>query len=168
VQLRQCAGSCLPQNGFNERLGALYERARYGRCSVYGGRRQGHIWRALFTLRVGGNKSQHKPALLLTGEAAKKNVALHVQAAFLLAATSGLERALFLLPSALRFAERLKAEQRASDRARKIAKRPHDKWGGATEDEYEFPPKPLRMRWATYRRLEAQYDDLENGVPWAS
>ena len=99
-------------------------------------------------------------------------MALHVQAAFLLAATSGLERALFLLPSALlaaiRFAERLKAEQRALDRARKIAKRPHDKWGGATEDEYEFPPKPLRMRWATYRRLEAQYDDLEIGVPWAS
>jgi hypothetical protein len=25
-----------------------------------------------------------------------------------------------------------------------------------------LPPKPLRMRWATYNRLEAQYDDLEN------
>jgi hypothetical protein len=25
-----------------------------------------------------------------------------------------------------------------------------------------FPPKPPRMRWATYNRLEAQYDDLEN------
>jgi hypothetical protein len=55
-----------------------------------------------------------------------------------------------------------KADQRASDRARKIAKRLHDKWGGATEDEYDFPPKPPRMRWATYNRLEAQYDDLEN------
>ena len=55
-----------------------------------------------------------------------------------------------------------KADQRASDRARKIAKRLHDKWDGATEDEYDFPPKPPRMRWATYNRLEAQYDDLEN------
>jgi len=34
--------------------------------------------------------------------------------------------------------------------------------GGATEDEYDFPPKPPRMRWATYNRLEAQYDELEN------
>ena len=38
----------------------------------------------------------------------------------------------------------------------------HDKWSGVTEDEYDFPPKPPRMRWATYSRLEAQYDDLEN------
>ena len=42
-----------------------------------------------------------------------------------------------------------KPDQRASDRVRKIAKRLHDKWGGATEDEYDFPPKPPRMRWAT-------------------
>ena len=35
-------------------------------------------------------------------------------------------------------------------------------WGGATEEEYEFPPKPPRMRWATYNRLEEQYDELEN------
>ena len=55
-----------------------------------------------------------------------------------------------------------KADQRTSDRARKIANGLHDKWGGATEDEYDFPPKPPRMRWATYNRLEAQYDDLEN------
>jgi hypothetical protein len=55
-----------------------------------------------------------------------------------------------------------KPDQRASTRARKIAKRPHDKWGGTTEDAYDFPPKPPRMRWATYNRLEAQYDDLEN------
>ena len=48
------------------------------------------------------------------------------------------------------------------DRARKIAKRLHDRWGGATEEEYEFPPKPPRMRWATYNRLEEQYDELEN------
>ena len=53
-------------------------------------------------------------------------------------------------------------DQRALDRARKIAKRLHDRWGGATEEEYEFPPKPPRMRWATYNRLEEQYDELEN------
>jgi hypothetical protein len=56
-------------------------------------------------------------------------------------------------------------DQRALDRARKIAKRLHDKWGGATEEEYEFPPKPQRMRWATYNRLEEQYDELE--TRWA-
>jgi hypothetical protein len=55
---------------------------------------------------------------------------------------------------------------RAMDRAHKLAKRLHDKWGGATEGEYEFPPKPPRMRWATYRRLQAQYDDLQNR--WAT
>jgi hypothetical protein len=60
-------------------------------------------------------------------------------------------------------------DQRALDRARKIAKRLHDRWGGATEDEYEFPPKPPRMRWATYNRLEEQYDELENAADarWA-
>ena len=58
--------------------------------------------------------------------------------------------------------QREKPDQRASDRARKIAKRLHDKWGGATEEEYDFPPKPPRMRWATYNRLEAQYDEFEN------
>jgi hypothetical protein len=59
--------------------------------------------------------------------------------------------------------------QRGLGRARKIAKRLHDRWGGATEDgdfppedEYDFPPKPPRMRWATYNRLEEQYYALEN------
>jgi hypothetical protein len=55
-----------------------------------------------------------------------------------------------------------RADQRAMDRARKIAKRLHDRWGGTTEEEYEFPPKPPRMRWATYNRLEEQYDEMEN------
>ena len=60
-------------------------------------------------------------------------------------------------------------DQRALDRARKIAKRLHDRWGGATEEEYDFPPKPPRMRWATYNRLEEQYDELENAADarWA-
>ena len=57
---------------------------------------------------------------------------------------------------------------RASDRTRKIAKRLHDKWGDATADVYDFPPKPPRMRCATYKRLEAQYDDLKIVGAWAS
>jgi len=32
------------------------------------------------------------------------------------------------------------AAQRALSRAHKIAKRLHDMWGGATVEEYEFPP----------------------------
>jgi hypothetical protein len=48
------------------------------------------------------------------------------------------------------------------DRAHKIAKRLRDKWGGAIEGEYDFPPKPPRMRWTTYNRLEAEYDHLQN------
>ena len=55
--------------------------------------------------------------------------------------------------------------RRAIDRANKIAKRLLDEWGGATEDDYEFPPKPPRMRWATYNRLEEQYDEFE--TRWA-
>jgi hypothetical protein len=63
----------------------------------------------------------------------------------------------------LRYASQsARPDQRASDRARKIAKRLHDMWGGTTEAEYDFPPKPPRMRWATYQRLEAQYGELEN------
>jgi len=60
-------------------------------------------------------------------------------------------------------------DQRALDRARKIAKRLHDRWGGTTEEEYDFPPKPPRMRWATYNRLLEQYDELENAADarWA-
>jgi hypothetical protein len=60
-------------------------------------------------------------------------------------------------------------DQRALDRARKIAKRLHDKWEGATEEEYDFPPKPPRMRWTTYNRLLEQYDELENAADarWA-
>ena len=63
----------------------------------------------------------------------------------------------------LRYASQsARPDQRAADRARKIAKRLHDMWGGTTEDEYDFPPKPPRMRWATYDRIEEQYYDLEN------
>lgn len=54
------------------------------------------------------------------------------------------------------------ADQRAIGRADKIAKRLHDMWGGATEAEYEFPPKPRCMRWTTYQRLEPEYDRLQN------
>ena len=53
------------------------------------------------------------------------------------------------------------AYQRAIDRADKLRKRLGDKWGSAFERD-EFPPKPKRMRWSTYRRLEEQYDDLQN------
>jgi hypothetical protein len=31
---------------------------------------------------------------------------------------------------------------------------------GAFDGE-DFPPKPKRMRWATYRRLEERYEDLQ-------
>ena len=47
-------------------------------------------------------------------------------------------------------------------RADRIANRLHDMWGGKTKAEYDFPPKPKRMRWATYQRLLDQYDQLQN------
>jgi hypothetical protein len=53
------------------------------------------------------------------------------------------------------------AYQRAIDRADKLRKRLGDRWGSAF-DQDEFPPKPPRMRWATYQRLEAGYDDLQH------
>lgn len=33
--------------------------------------------------------------------------------------------------------------------------------GDADPNEWDFPPKPKRMRWATYNRLEAMYDEAE-------
>src|SRR5262245_12802009 len=63
----------------------------------------------------------------------------------------------------LRYAsQREDAAQRALSRAQKISKRLHSMWGGKTEEEYEFPPKPPRMRWTTYQRLEQQYARLQN------
>jgi hypothetical protein len=35
-------------------------------------------------------------------------------------------------------------------------------WKGKTKEEWEFPPKPRRIRWATYQRLLDQYVDLQN------
>jgi hypothetical protein len=51
--------------------------------------------------------------------------------------------------------------QRAMNRADRIANRLHDMWKGATKAKWEFPPKPSRMRWKTYRRLKARYERLQ-------
>jgi hypothetical protein len=51
--------------------------------------------------------------------------------------------------------------QRAIDRAEKLRKRLGAGWGSAFEGA-PLPPKPQRMRWATYRRLEAKYRELQN------
>ena len=51
--------------------------------------------------------------------------------------------------------------QRAMQRADRIANRLHDMWKGTTKAAWEFPPKPPRMRWRTYKRLEQQYDQLQ-------
>jgi hypothetical protein len=50
--------------------------------------------------------------------------------------------------------------QRALDQADKIAKRLGDPFGCAF-DGSGLPPKPPRMRWATYRRLEERYEELQ-------
>jgi hypothetical protein len=63
------------------------------------------------------------------------------------------------LPYASQYEQRFKC---ALGRADSIAKRLHELWRGATEDAYEFPPKPPRMRWSTYQRLEAEYDRLQS------
>jgi hypothetical protein len=52
------------------------------------------------------------------------------------------------------------AYQRALDRANKLQKRLGGT--GSAFDSDELPPKPPRMRWATYHRLEAQYEELQN------
>ena len=51
--------------------------------------------------------------------------------------------------------------QRNLDRADRIRKRLGDTSGSAFEGD-DFPPKPKRMRWKTYRRLEEKYEDLQN------
>ena len=48
------------------------------------------------------------------------------------------------------------AKRRA--RADRIRKRLGDTSGSAFEGDH-FPPKPKRMRWITYRRLEEQYEE---------
>jgi DNA-directed RNA polymerase subunit RPC12/RpoP len=49
--------------------------------------------------------------------------------------------------------------QRAIDRADRLRKRVGGDRGAF--DGEDFPPKPKRMRWATYRRLEERYEDLQ-------
>jgi hypothetical protein len=51
--------------------------------------------------------------------------------------------------------------QRALDEADKIAKRLGSKWGCAFDGSW-LPPKPKRMRWSTYQRLEKRYEALQN------
>jgi DNA-directed RNA polymerase subunit RPC12/RpoP len=51
--------------------------------------------------------------------------------------------------------------QRALDRAEGMRKRLGAEWGSAFEGA-PLPPKPPRMRWATYHRLEAQYEEQQN------
>ena len=50
--------------------------------------------------------------------------------------------------------------QRAMHSADRIANRLHDMWKGITKGEWEFPPKPSRMRWKTYWRLKQQHYEL--------
>jgi len=45
-------------------------------------------------------------------------------------------------------------------RADRIVNRLHDMWKGTKKAKWEFPPKPSRMRWKTYRWLKRQYDGL--------
>jgi DNA-directed RNA polymerase subunit RPC12/RpoP len=59
------------------------------------------------------------------------------------------------------------AYQRALDRAEGMRKRLGAEWGSAFEGA-PLPPKPPRMRWVTYRRLEAQYEEQQNRWAWAS
>jgi len=54
--------------------------------------------------------------------------------------------------------------QRAVHQADKIRRRLVDQWGCAFDGD-EFPPKPKRMRWATYWRLKERYTDLQD--QWA-
>jgi len=55
----------------------------------------------------------------------------------------------------------LKYASQAENSAQR-ANRLHDLWKGTTKAEWDFPPKPPRMRWATYQRLLDQYDELQN------
>jgi hypothetical protein len=54
---------------------------------------------------------------------------------------------------------RAPAYQRAIDCADRIRKRVGGNAGAF--DSEPFPPKPKRMRWRTYRRLEEQYEELQ-------
>jgi len=49
--------------------------------------------------------------------------------------------------------------RRAMHRADRTASRLHDMW--TTKGKWEFPPKPPRMCWKTYRRLKQQYNELQ-------
>jgi hypothetical protein len=53
--------------------------------------------------------------------------------------------------------------QRAMQRADRIANRLHDMWGGKTKAEYDFPLKPKRMRWVTYKRLPSSTTTYRSG-----
>ena len=67
----------------------------------------------------------------------------------------------------LEYASRnMSAAQRAIHRADRIANRLHDMWKGTTKGKCEFPPKPSRMRWRTYRRLKQQWQRWDDGALW--
>jgi hypothetical protein len=51
--------------------------------------------------------------------------------------------------------------QRAMRQAEKLRKRIRHKLG-CTFDEAAFPPKPRRMHWRTYWRLEERYEELQS------
>jgi hypothetical protein len=54
------------------------------------------------------------------------------------------------------------AYQRAIDRAERLRKRLGAADWSCAFDGAPLPPKPPRMRWLTYRRLEALYEELQN------
>jgi hypothetical protein len=58
--------------------------------------------------------------------------------------------------------------QRAIDRTDRLRKRVGG--GRGAFDGEDFPPKPPRMRWRTYRRLERHYEQLQGrwvaGLTW--
>jgi hypothetical protein len=51
---------------------------------------------------------------------------------------------------------------RAIDRAERLRKRLGGADWSCAFDGAPLPPKPPRMRWKTYRRLEAQYEELQS------
>ena len=78
VQFRQCAGPCLPQNGFKRRAKGAIRAGAIRSMQAFTGEEAGPHLAGVIYAASWREQVAAQPALLLTGRQQGSNVALHV------------------------------------------------------------------------------------------